>query len=698
MNSQSGSRAEPLLEIRNLTIRYREGDRRVTAARDVSFSLRPGGALAIVGESGSGKSSVAGAILDFLSPAAEIAGAILFEGQNLAGLTPVQRRNILGRRIGAVFQDPFTALNPALRVGRQIAEPMVQHLGLPLADALGRAEAALREMGIDRTAEVARAYPHQLSGGMKQRALIAAALACEPPLLILDEPTTALDVTVEAQILRLLSRLRADKGIALLFISHNLGVVRRLCDDVAVMYASQLVEFGNVRHVLEQPAHPYSKGLLASRPPLAATSRNSRLAAIDGQMPISAEPDAGCVFAPRCPFREPSCSAGPQPLTIIPGGRTVRCWKAGEVGPWPRRQVTAAAPPTFHRGDALVNATRLSKTFDASRGLTDWRLSVTGGRPQVYRRPSRAPAVNDVSFSISPGEVLGLVGESGCGKSTLGRLLLQLLRQSGGSVEFDGADLARLPAQALSPFRKQAQIVFQNVGSSLNPRLSVGEALDRPLALFSLAKPRDRTRRVEALLDMVRLPAAYRTRFPHQLSGGERQRVAIARALATEPRFIVCDEPVSALDVSVQATIVNLLADLRDAFGLSYLFISHDLAVVAQLSDRVAVMYRGRICEIGTAAEVLTPPHHPYTRMLLTSAADDEPVTGPVVSDIGHAARTGCVFAARCPHKLGPVCDTTTPPLRTPSTTHAIACHLDTLPDAAVPPVRADPDPQRAAI
>jgi peptide/nickel transport system ATP-binding protein len=688
----------PLLEIRNLTIRYREGERQVTAVRDVSFTLAAGRTLAIVGESGSGKSSVAGAVLDFLGPAAEIAGAIRFEGQNLAELTPVQRRNILGRRIGAVFQDPFTALNPALRVGRQIAEPMVQHLGLPLAEALGRAEVALHEMGIDRAAEVARAFPHQLSGGMKQRALIAAALACEPPLLILDEPTTALDVTVEAQILRLLSRLRRDKGIALLFISHNLGVVRRLCDDVAVMYASQFVEFGDVRHVLEQPAHPYSKGLLASRPPLAATSRDSRLAAIDGQMPTTAEPDAGCVFAPRCPFREPPCSAGPQPLTIIPGGHTVRCWKAGAVGPWPRQQVAAGAAPAFHRGDALVNATRLSKTFDASRGLTDWRLSVAGGRPQVYRRPRGVPAVNDVSFSISPGEVLGLVGESGCGKSTLGRLLLQLLRQSGGSVEFDGADLARLPAQALSPFRKQAQIVFQNVGSSLNPRLSVGEALDRPLALFSLARPRDRARRVEALLDMVRLPAAYRTRFPHQLSGGERQRVAIARALATEPRFIVCDEPVSALDVSVQATIVNLLADLRDAFGLSYLFISHDLAVVAQLSDRVAVMYRGRICEIGTATEVLAPPHHPYTQMLLASAADDEPVTGPAAGDMGGAAHTGCVFAARCPHKLGPVCDTAPPPLRTPSATHAIACHLDTLPNAAVQPVRVHPYPQRAAI
>jgi len=414
-------------------------------------------------------------------------------------------------------------------------------------------------------------------------------------------------------------------------------------------------------------------------------------------MPTSPEPEAGCVFAPRCPFHEPRCSA-PQPAVISPDGHQVRCWKATGLGPWPQPQpdVTSSEEPVFHRGDALVNVTSLSKSFGGRAGLSAWKLSLARGRARLHRRPTGLPAVNDVTLSISPGEVLGLVGESGCGKSTLGRLLLQLLHQSAGSVEFDGADLAR-PAQTLGPFRQQAQIVFQNVGSSLNPRLSVGEALERPLVLFGLAASRERTRRVEALLEMVRLPAAYRTRFPHQLSGGERQRVAIARALATEPRFIVCDEPVSALDVSVQATIVNLLADLRDEFGLSYLFISHDLAVVAQLSDRVAVMYRGRICEIGTAAEVLAPPHHPYTRLLLESAIDDQ-LAVELIGSAPAAVATpgGCVFAARCPHKISPVCDTVPPPLQMLSASHTIACHLKLEQPATMPPIRLQSDVQPA--
>jgi peptide/nickel transport system ATP-binding protein len=667
-----------LLEVRGLTVRYAGEDGTVTAVRDVSFGLAPGRALGIVGESGSGKSSIAGAILDLLGPGADIQGSIVFEGRDLATLAPPQRRALLGSRIGSVFQDPFTALNPALRVGRQIAEPLVQHRGVSPAEARRRAVALLADMGIPRPAQAASAYPHQLSGGMKQRALIAAALACEPALLILDEPTTALDVTVEAQILDLLAALRRRKDVAVLFISHNLAVVRRVCDEVAVMYAGQVVEIGPAARVLARPSHPYGKGLLASLPPLQASSRRFRLPSIPGQMGGEMRPEAGCVFSPRCPFSEGRCVAGPQVLAPGPDhdGHDVRCWKAAELGDWPTPAPPSSPEPHFRRGDALLNVTGLRRTFIARSGLASWRLSLADGRPRLMQDRGEVAAVDGVSLSISPGEVLGLVGESGCGKSTLGRLALRLLRQSAGSVEFDGAEVTLQTDRELAGFRRQAQIVFQNVGSSLNPRLSIGEALERPLALFDLVPARERGRRVEALLGMVRLPKAYRLRYPHQLSGGERQRVAIARALATEPRFIVCDEPVSALDVSVQAAVVNLLADLRDEFGLAYLFISHDLAVVAQLSDRIAVMYRGTLVETGAAAEVLAPPYHPYTRALLASAAHE---VAAEIAEAGPAGPGGCPFRARCPQRMA-VCDSVTPKLRTVRGTLSVACHLPVLP------------------
>ena len=669
-----------LLELRHLAVTYAGAVAPIPAVRDVSLALAPGRALGLVGESGSGKSSIAGAILDLLGGGSEIAGEILFEGADLRKLAPHQRRRLLGRRIGTVFQDPFTALNPAMTIGSHVAEPLVRHLGLSRRAALERASELLADMHIPRPREVAAAYPHQLSGGMRQRALIAAAIACEPSLLILDEPTTALDVTVEARILALLAELRQRKSVSLLFISHNLGVVRALCDDIAVLYAGELVESGPAADLLLRPRHPYTKGLLASLPSLEAGTRQTRLPSIGGPPPGPARDEPGCGFRARCPFAEPRC-AEPQALRSVSGQRQLRCWKAEHVPGWPKEASAVVRLPGMAQDDkSLLRIVEIGKTFGTDGLGTAW---LARRLPFLRRAAERLVAVDRVSLSIKSGEILGLVGESGSGKSTLGRLALRLLERSAGSVEFDGMDVTRLAGAPLRRFRGEAQIIFQNAGSSLNPRLSVGTTLERPVALFQALGPRERRQRVLELLEMVRLPRAYRERYPHQLSGGEKQRVAIARALATRPRFIVCDEPVSALDVSVQAAIVNLLADLRDEFGLAYLFISHDLAVVAQLSDRIAVMYRGSLCETGSAADVLARPFHPYTRMLLASvpriadetrsASADAPVNAPVAD---HSVG-GCVFQARCPHKIGAICETTQPLLRPLSPTHSAACHLD---------------------
>jgi peptide/nickel transport system ATP-binding protein len=573
-----------------------------------------------------------------------------------------------------------------MTVGRHIMEPLIEHLKLSPKSAFERACELLAEMRIDQPRGVASAYPHQLSGGMRQRALIAAAVACGPPLLILDEPTTALDVTIEAQILTLLGDLRQREQVALLFISHNLAVVRELCDRIAVLYASQIVEQGAAAEVLLRPLHPYAKGLIASLPPLRAASRAARLPSIGGHPAGLAAPPSGCFFHPRCAFAEQRCAVEPQEIASAGAGRSVRCWKYISTGAWPIA-TPFGSPSTAIPGAALVRAAALSKRFATTRGLAALHLDWSGPLPLPRYQAAYTTAVDDMSLSIAAGETLGLVGESGCGKSTLGRLLLRLIDADAGTVAFAGRDVRRLKGRTLRRFRQGAQIIFQNADSSLNPRLSVDEAIGRPLRLFTASTPAERERRVLEILDMVQLPRSYRTRYPFQLSGGERQRVAIARALATRPRFIVCDEPVSALDVSVQAAIVNLLTDLRDAFGLSYLFISHDLAVVAQLADRIAVMYRGGLCETGSTSDVLQRLYHPYTQALLASVpqirADRVSRAGrrvAAIAAVGADDGAGCRFQARCPYKIGAICETVKPPLRRLSPSHSVACHLEAPP------------------
>jgi peptide/nickel transport system ATP-binding protein len=605
-----------MLVVEGLTVRYRTPGGSVEALSDVSLRVGKGSTLAVVGESGSGKSTVALAAMGLLPPEAEVpSGRVLFDGTDILALNAEARRKLRGSRIALVFQDPFSVLNPSLRVGEQVGEGLVHHRDFSTERAFARAVELLDEVGITNPAAVAKAYPHELSGGMRQRALIAGALAAEPDLIILDEPTTALDVTIEAQILDLLEELQTRRGLTMLFISHNLGVVRRIADEVAVLYAGQVVEEGATERVLNAPVHPYTKGLLAAIPRLGR--REARLASIPGRLPDLRDPPAGCRFLARCPFAVPA-SAAPQMLRRV-GDRIVRCCRAEELPetPWPRQAETGppAVPAATAAGEPIVVADALSKTFTLTRGLA--ALSFEGWRPVM--RPVRVKAIDEVSLAIAPGEVLGLVGESGSGKTTLGRTILRLVEPDRGEIRIAGNTVSEKPQSALEPMRRAAQIVFQNPDSSLNPRKTVRELIGRPIERFRLAPSAEVPARVRALLDLVRLPAHYADRYPHQMSGGEKQRVGIARALATEPRFIVCDEPVSALDVSVQAAIINLLADLRDRLGVAYLFISHDISVVAHLADRVAVMYRGRIVETGPTDSIMRAPSHPYTATLLSA-------------------------------------------------------------------------------
>jgi peptide/nickel transport system ATP-binding protein len=693
----------PVLDVRSLSVSYATRSGSVQALRDVSFAIRPSETLALVGESGSGKSTVALAVMGLLGHEATVhRGAIAFNGRDLRTLGAAQWQSLRGNALSVVFQDPFTSLNPSIPVGLQVAEPLVMHGRCARPKALETAIATLAEVGLPNAAEVAHAYPHQLSGGMQQRALIATALICDPALMILDEPTTALDVTVEAEIVDLLDELRRRRSLAMLFITHNLGLVNRICDSVCVLYAGSVLEQGPTADVLARPAHPYTQGLLASMPRLDRAGRRARLVPIAGKFPDLTALPPGCVFAPRCRHAEPRCNDA-QTLERIETGRSVRCWKFRAVaGVAAHATIERAALRVSAAAQPLLAVDGLRKTY--SQGVHAVRshveLPLLGVRlpwARLARRVVRA--VNGVSLEIRPAETLGLVGESGCGKSTLGRCVVRLLDPTAGTIVFDGRDVSREKSARLRAFRGHAQIVFQNPISSLNPRKTVGAAVGRSLANFSEAPAAQRRERVARILEQVGLAPSYAERYPHQLSGGERQRVGIARALATGPRFIVCDEPVSALDLSVQATVLNKLADLRDELGLAYLFISHDLSVVVHIADRIAVMYAGQICEQGPTDAVLAPPYHPYTEMLLAAIPSPDPGVvrrkrARARADLALTGKpaSGCCFHHRCARKIGAICEEVAPPIVVAAPGHTIACHLPLATLSAVPEVMAVDD------
>ncbi|MDB5414015.1 MAG: oppD [Rubritepida sp.] len=658
----------PLLSVEDLQIEFTTGRGTLRAVDGVSWSVLPGETLALVGESGCGKSVSALAVMRLLTkPAGRVVGGrIMFQGRDLLSLPEGDMRAIRGRDIAMIFQEPMTSLNPVLTIGLQIAEPLKIHLGMNDAEARARSIELLGLVGIADAERRLGQYPHQFSGGMRQRVMIAIGLACDPRLIIADEPTTALDVTIQAQILELMKNLSRRLGITLVIITHNLGVVARYADRLAVMYAGRIVEQGTADEVFSAPRHPYTVGLLRSVPRL-DQARHGSLETIEGLPPNLLNPPTGCRFAPRCRWRQDICATDPA-LRDIGGGQRSACHFAEAMPPPPEAAPRDVARHRIEAGTPLLEVRGLTKHFDV-------RL------PGFFGGSALVRAAEEVSFTIGRGETLGLVGESGCGKTTVGRLVLRLEDPTAGQILFDGEDLATVSGSRMKALRTRIQVIFQDPFSSLNPRMSVAATIAEPLLKrlgFKAPAARDR---VAELLDQVGLLRDMGERFPHQLSGGQRQRVGIARALAMEPDFIVCDEPVSALDVSIQGQIVNLLSELQAKLGIAYLFIAHDLAVVRHLSHRIVVMYLGRVMEIADRDALYSQPLHPYTRALLDAA----PIPDPVVERV-RAPRalggelpsplfppTGCVFHTRCP-MAGPECAMTVPPLREIHPGHMAAC------------------------
>jgi peptide/nickel transport system ATP-binding protein len=604
-----------------------------------------------------------------------VGGGITFDGEDLLAKSPEEMRELRGSRIAMILQDPMASLNPALTVGEQIAETLRLHRGLRGRDLDDRVLDLLRQVRISDPERRVHAYPHQMSGGIRQRVAGAIAISCRPSLLIADEPTTSLDVTIQAQYLRLLKDIQRETNLAMVFVTHDLGIVAKLCDRVAVMYAGRIVETGTTREIFNRPRHPYTIGLLSCLPTL--TRGREPLTAIEGQPPDLAHVPPGCSFAPRCPLAEARCQETPPPLEAVGPEHLVACLRVAETAPADARRsiftVSAAvARADAGAGDVILEGRAVTKHFPLARGTI---LSRTVGTVK---------AVDGVDFELRRGETLGLVGESGCGKTTTARLVLCLERPTGGGIFFRGRDVHALRGSGLKEYRRAVQAVFQDPYSSLNPRLTIRTTVGEPLVQTQPGLSRaEVSERIAESLVRVGLRPRIVDDYPHELSGGQRQRVAVARALTTSPECILLDEAVSALDVSIRAQVMNLLRDIQDRLGVSYLFIAHDLAVVKYVSTRIGVMYLGKLVETAPSDELYAHPLHPYTQVLLSNALPSHPddtrdeviLRGEVPSAFNPPA--GCRFHPRCPHAR-PVCAEVEPPLREQAAGHAVACHLYT--------------------
>ncbi len=663
---------DPLVAVEGLTIDFWSNDRWNNVVNGATFSIARGEALGLVGESGCGKTTTALSLLGYQRPGSRIrSGTIAFGGRDLAHLAGRELQKVRGRRVSLVPQNPTTALSPGLRIGDQVAEAMAVHaVGKPGADRARRVRELIAHVRLPDPERTARKYPHQLSGGQQQRVVIAMALACDPELIVLDEPTTGLDVTTQAQILDLLRRLRAELSMAMVYVTHNLGVVAAVCDRVGVMYAGELVEDAPVHELFSNPRHPYTRGLIDAVPSVAAPHR-SRDFVLRGLLKRNELPK-GCRFAPRCDFAEEACFEQRQVLRPIAPAHEAACRRLEEVEQLTAGRTSASSyvPLTAAADESLLDVADLSITYDRRP-----RRLGRAVRPQLV-------VVQDVTFDVCARETFSLVGESGSGKSTIARTVGGLLRPLSGQLTFEGHDLAATVEARSKDVRREIQIVLQNPDASLNPRQRVHQIVGRPLELFFGLRGKARRAGVAKALEDVRLDAAFASRYPDELSGGERQRIAIARALAARPRLMLCDEILSALDVSVQTNIVELLRELQAEQGIAYLFISHDLAVVRALSHRVGVLYLGELCEVGSAEDVYAPPYHPYTHMLLSAVPeiDGENTISPAVrSDPGVASErpeSACPFTDRCPWKIGPICHEVDPPWQSTGNGHMLRCHI----------------------
>ena len=660
--------SQPVLQVEELRTQFPTERGPLTAVDGISFAVAAGEVLGLVGESGCGKSVTARSILRLVPPPGLIvSGQIFLQGRNVLELSEAEMRGIRGADISLIFQNPMTSLNPALTIGWQLQEALLVHQRLPRAHARRRAVEALQAMGIPDAARRIDDYPHRFSGGMRQRVLIAMGLLNEPGLLIADEPTTALDVTIQAQILELLRVASRERRMAVLLITHDLGVVASLCRRVAVMYAGQIVEEATVDELFATPFHPYTQGLLRSLP--RGHEDRDHLTTMPGLPPDMTDFPSGCRFRQRCAFAEAVCEKPPELLEVTPRHRA-RCWIS-------QRDRRLAQPRE------VLPAVRVARTPESVpraplvelRDVTK-RFSLSGSLP---RRGAVVHSLNGVSLDVMAGETLGVVGESGCGKSTLGRITLGLYRPTTGTVRVDGRD----PGDRTTALRHQLQMIFQDPWSSLDPRMRVAAVVTEPLRARGALQGRDARDRVRELLALVGLSEVMADRYPHELSGGEQQRVGIARALAGDPRLIVADEPVSSLDVSQQAQVLNLLKDLQARLGLTYLFISHDLSIVRFMSTRIAVMYLGKIVELGPARAVLAEPLHPYSIALRSAVPIPDPrresgrarviLRGDVPSPL--ELPSGCLFRTRCP-LAQEICARVVPPLTEHEPSRWAACHF----------------------